>query len=79
MTKPNVTNISPRFSSNIRQQTPLTFGQNGFGADISSILAPRFVLPLPVFAVLATEYRLLAPLIRPRLISDGVLYAALVT
>lgn len=37
ITKPNVTNIRPKFSSNIRQHTPFTFGQNGFGADISSI------------------------------------------
>lgn len=36
----------------------MTLGQKGFGADMVSILAPRFVVerPLrPVFAVLATE------------------------
>lgn len=57
MTKPSVTRMSPRFSRSIRQQTPLTFGQNGFGADISSTWAParRERLLRPVFAELATE------------------------
>lgn len=48
----------PKFKSSIKQQTPLTFGQKGFGADIVSILAPRFVVLRalrPVLAVLATE------------------------
>lgn len=63
ITKPNVTRIRPRFSSTIRQQTPLTFGQNGFGADISSTLAParRELRLRPVFAELATEYKLRGP------------------
>lgn len=30
-----MTNINPKLSSSIRQQTPFTFGQNGFGADIA--------------------------------------------
>lgn len=48
----------------MRQQTPLTFGQNGFGADIASIRAPAFRERLlrPVFAELAAEYRLCGPL-----------------
>lgn len=40
ITNPSVTNINPRFNSNIRQHTPFTFGQNGFGAVIASSLAP---------------------------------------
>lgn len=58
ITNPNVTRISPKFIKSIRQQTPLGFGQNGFGADIASILAPRNLCErplLPVFAELATE------------------------
>lgn len=63
ITNPSVTNIKPKLSSNIRQQTPFTFGQNGFGADIASILAParRDRLLRPVFAELATEYKLRGP------------------
>lgn len=47
----------------MRQQTPFTFGQNGFGADIASMRAParRDRLLRPVFAELATEYRLRGP------------------
>lgn len=64
MTKPSVININPKLSNTIRQQTPFTFGQNGFGADIASIRAParRDRLLRPVFAELATEYKLLGPL-----------------
>lgn len=40
MTNPNVTKMSPKFNSNIKQQIPLVFGQNGFGADIVSIVIP---------------------------------------
>lgn len=63
ITNPNVTSISPKLSSNIRQQTPFTLGQNGFGADINSTWAParRDRLLRPVFAELATEYKLLGP------------------
>lgn len=48
----------PKFNNNIKQQTPLMLGQNGFGADMVSILAPRLVVLRalrPVLAVLATE------------------------
>lgn len=64
ITKPSVTNIKPKLSSNIRQQTPLTFGQNGFGAAMASIRAParRERLLRPVLAELATEYILCGPL-----------------
>lgn len=60
MTNPSVTSIKPKFNSNIRQQTPFTFGQKGFGADIASMRAParRERLLRPVFAELATEYKL---------------------
>lgn len=63
ITKPKVTRISPKLSNTIRQQTPLMFGQNGFGADISSTLAParREFRLRPVFAELAIEYRLRGP------------------
>lgn len=63
ITNPRVTSIKPKLSSNIRQQTPFTFGQNGFGADIASIRAParRDRLLRPVFAELATEYKLRGP------------------
>lgn len=64
ITKPSVTNISPRFSRSIKQQTPLTFGQNGLGADINSTWAPARRderLLLPVLAELATEYKLRGP------------------
>lgn len=63
ITKPNVTKINPKLSNNIRQHTPLTFGQNGFGADINSTWAParRERLLRPVFAELATEYKLRGP------------------
>lgn len=63
ITNPSVTKINPKLSNNIRQQTPLTFGQNGFGADIASIRAParRDRLLRPVFAELATEYKLRGP------------------
>jgi hypothetical protein len=40
ITKPNVIKIKPKLSRSIRQQTPRTLGQNGFGADIASTLAP---------------------------------------
>lgn len=42
ITKPRVTRIKPRFKSNIRQQTPLVFGQKGFGVDIVSTIIPPF-------------------------------------
>lgn len=63
ITKPSVTKIKPKFSNNMRQQTPFTFGQKGFGADIASIRAParRERLLRPVFVELATEYRLRGP------------------
>lgn len=63
ITKPSVTSISPRFSSSIKQHTPFTFGQNGFGADINSTCAParRERLLRPVLAELATEYKLRGP------------------
>lgn len=63
ITKPRVTNISPRFNSSIKQHTPFTFGQNGLGADINSTWAParRDRLLLPVLAELATEYKLRGP------------------
>lgn len=50
MTKPNVTSISPRLSSSIRQHIPLVFGQNGLGADIVSMVTPglRVILDLTV-------------------------------
>lgn len=58
-----MTRIKPKFNNSIKQQTPLTFGQNGFGADISSTLAParRELLLRPVLAELATEYMLRGP------------------
>lgn len=58
ITKPSVTRIKPKLSRSIRQQTPFTFGQKGFGADIASTLAPRNLcdrLLRPVFADDATE------------------------
>lgn len=57
ITKPSVTKIKPKLSSNMRQQTPFTFGQNGFGADMASMRAPvrRERLLRPVLAELATE------------------------
>lgn len=63
ITKPSVTRIKPKFSSNMRQQTPFTFGQNGFGADIASTRAParRDRLLRPVLFELATEYKLRGP------------------
>lgn len=63
MTNPSVTRIKPKLSKSMRQQTPFTFGQNGFGADIASMRAParRDRLLRPVFAELATEYRLRGP------------------
>lgn len=63
ITNPSVTRINPRLSNNIKQQTPFTFGQNGFGADIASIRAParRDRFDRPVLAELATEYILLGP------------------
>lgn len=47
----------------MRQQTPFTFGQNGFGADIASTRAParRDRLLRPVLFELATEYKLRGP------------------
>lgn len=64
MTNPSVTRIKPKLSRSIRQHTPFTFGQNGFGADIASMRAParRERLLRPVFAELATEYKLRGPL-----------------
>lgn len=64
MTNPSVTRIKPKLSKIIRQQTPFAFGQNGFGADIASMRAParRERLLRPVFAELATEYKLRGPL-----------------
>lgn len=57
ITKPRVTKIKPKLSSNMRQQTPFTLGQKGFGADIASMRAParRERLLRPVLAELATE------------------------
>ena len=43
MTNPRVTKMSPRLRSSMRQQTPLVFGQNGFGADIVSTIRPPFL------------------------------------
>lgn len=40
ITNPSVTRISPKFNSNIKQQIPFVLGQNGFGADIVSIVIP---------------------------------------
>jgi len=42
ITKPKVTRIKPRLRSNMRQQTPLVFGQNGLGVDIVSTIIPPF-------------------------------------
>lgn len=42
ITKPNVTNMRPRFNNNMRQHMPLVFGQKGFGADIVSTVTPGF-------------------------------------
>lgn len=52
----------------MRQQTPFTFGQKGFGADIASIRAParRDRLLRPVFVELATEYKLRGPFVCDR-------------
>jgi len=61
ITKPSVIKIRPKLINNIKQQTPLTFGQNGFGAAIASTVAPLRLLLRPVFAVLATEYILRGP------------------
>lgn len=54
MTKPKVTKISPKFRSNIRQQMPFVFGQNGFGADIVSMVMPGFLV-IFVFTVDTSE------------------------
>ena len=40
ITNPSVTKINPRFSNSIKQQMPFVFGQNGFGADIVSMVIP---------------------------------------
>lgn len=51
-TNPNVTKINPKFNKSIRQHIPLVFGQNGFGADIVSIVTPgrlvTFVLTVDI-------------------------------
>lgn len=54
MTNPKVTKISPKFNKSIRQQMPFVLGQNGFGADIVSIVIPGRLVIL-VFTVDTSE------------------------
>lgn len=54
ITKPNVTNMIPKFNSNIRQHIPFTFGQKGLGAAIASTVTPPF-REFRVLTVLATD------------------------
>ncbi len=40
MTNPKVTKINPKFSNSIKQHMPFVLGQNGFGADMVSMVIP---------------------------------------